>query len=135
MSMPDSWNNVWLTTGEPGCEHDFGDWCESDDPRVSLERRCKNCSAKIGRLPQAPPPSRAWPEVGQVWRHYKGNEYTVKDIGTLEATTEPCVMYFRTDGSDPRVWVRAMNSWMETVDIPEPSTLRTQFRFTQVLGW
>ncbi|HXR49969.1 MAG TPA: DUF1653 domain-containing protein [Verrucomicrobiae bacterium] len=53
---------------------------------------------------------------GTHWRHYKGNEYLVKDIVLIEATNEVAVLYASLE--QPAVaFVRPFTSWHEQVDI------------------
>jgi len=51
---------------------------------------------------------------GTRWRHYRGNEYIVKDIVLLEATIEVAVVYAPVD--QPQVaFVRPITSWFELI--------------------
>jgi hypothetical protein len=43
---------------------------------------------------------------GQIYRHFKGDEYVVLGIAVHTETSEDLVLYQRADGSDERVWAR-----------------------------
>lgn len=49
------------------------------------------------------------------WRHYKGNEYEVIEIGRHSETLEPMVVYRALYG-DGGLWVRPAEMWNEVVD-------------------
>lgn len=53
-------------------------------------------------------------EIGGVYAHYKdpNSRYVVIDIGLLEATKEPAVIYRK----DSVTWIRPLQSWLEMVD-------------------
>ncbi|HSX07047.1 MAG TPA: DUF1653 domain-containing protein [Candidatus Saccharimonadia bacterium] len=52
---------------------------------------------------------------GTRWRHYRGNEYVVKDIVLLEATVEVAVVYMPIN--QPEIaFVRPITGWFELVD-------------------
>ncbi len=55
---------------------------------------------------------------GGKYRHFKGNEYIVMDIGYHTETSEAMVIYY--DCKDPsKIWVRPLAMFMEHVDRPE----------------
>lgn len=48
------------------------------------------------------------------YRHFKGNEYVVMDIGYHTETSEAMVIYY--DCKNPaKVWVRPLSMWTEIV--------------------
>lgn len=48
------------------------------------------------------------------YRHFKGNEYVVMDIGYHTETSEAMVIYY--DCKDPaKIWVRPLSMWNEIV--------------------
>ena len=48
------------------------------------------------------------------YRHFKGNEYVVMDVGYHTETSEAMVIYY--DCKDPaKVWVRPLSMWNEIV--------------------
>lgn len=51
---------------------------------------------------------------GTHWRHYRGNEYIVKDIVLLEATVEVAVVYAPVDQQQV-AFVRPITSWFELI--------------------
>ena len=73
----------------------------------------------------------AMPQKGSLWRHYKGDIYTVTGECMLEATAEPAVLY-QKDGCTP-TWARALMSWNETVHSEGPGAIATRIpRFSLV---
>ncbi len=68
-------------------------------------------------------------EPGTQWHHYKGGEYTVKDIVLLEETMSLAVVY--TPAAHPTVaFVRPLTSWLEEVEFNG----RVQPRFVQAVS-
>ena len=55
------------------------------------------------------------PQVGEVWTHYKGNRYTIKDIAVIEENMIDCAIYYRSDGSDHTLWVRPLHDFTTNV--------------------
>lgn len=51
---------------------------------------------------------------GQVYRHYKGSEYRVLEVGTHTETGETMVVY-REDRGDRVVWVRPLGIFSSLV--------------------
>lgn len=51
-----------------------------------------------------------------VYRHYKGGEYDVLFVATLEATGEPLVIY-RARYGDHSIWARPVSVFTEHVTI------------------
>lgn len=48
------------------------------------------------------------------YRHFKGNEYVVMDIGYHTETSEAMVIYY--DCKDPaKIWARPLSMWNEIV--------------------
>lgn len=57
------------------------------------------------------------PEVGAVYKHYKGNKYLVLAIGKHSETTEDMVIYVSLyDNPESQVWVRPLGMFMETIE-------------------
>lgn len=54
------------------------------------------------------------PVDGQLFRHYKGGEYTIVATGFLEDSEAPCVVY-RSVLKD-MVWVRTAKNFLEPVE-------------------
>ena len=56
------------------------------------------------------------PEVGTIWRHYKGQEYEVVGNCVIEETCAPAVLYRKRSGDkNMTIWCRPLSSWNETV--------------------
>lgn len=64
-------------------------------------------------------------EVGGIYSHYKypENIYQVVNLGFIEATDEVCVIYQATYDKD-LVFIRPLNSWLETSEWKGKTTLR-----------
>jgi len=54
-------------------------------------------------------------KIGTTYKHYKGNRYKVTEIGLLEATNEPCVIY-QAVYNNKLIFVRPLSVWLETVE-------------------
>jgi hypothetical protein len=50
------------------------------------------------------------PVKGEVYRHYKGNEYKVLCLGHDEETNEELVVYVSMKDPD-EIWIRKLDSW------------------------
>ncbi len=50
------------------------------------------------------------------YRHYKGNEYEVLEVGTHTETGEQFVVYRALYG-DGQIWIRPVLMFLETVDV------------------
>lgn len=55
------------------------------------------------------------PEVGKLYRHYKGNVYQVLAVGLHTETLEELVVYKAISGD--QVWIRPLKMWIETVKV------------------
>ncbi len=53
-----------------------------------------------------------------IYKHFKGNEYEVIDIGTHSETQELCVIYRALYG-EKELWIRPLSMFIEEVDKPE----------------
>lgn len=53
-----------------------------------------------------------------IYKHFKGNEYEVIDVGTHSETQELYVVYRALYG-EKKLWVRPVNMFFEEVDKPE----------------
>jgi hypothetical protein len=75
----------------------------------------------MGDRSPLPPLPADRPEVGTVWRHYKGGWYQVVGVGRHSETLEPMVAYVRTnDPTKPREqWYRPLLLWNDEVDTDE----------------
>lgn len=55
--------------------------------------------------------------IGQVYQHYKGNQYYVLAIGKHSETLEDLVVYISLyKNSESQVWVRPLEMFIETVE-------------------
>jgi hypothetical protein len=65
---------------------------------------------------------------GTKWRHYKGGEYTIKDIVVLEETQSLAVIY--TSNAHPTVsFARPLSVWSEQIECDG----QTIDRFSRIL--
>lgn len=66
-------------------------------------------------------------EVGGKYYHYKTKDhfYTVLNVGLLEASEEPCVVY-QTSLPSQLIWVRSMSDWLAEVETEKGMVLRFQ---------
>jgi hypothetical protein len=53
-------------------------------------------------------------EIGKIYKHYKGNLYTVIALGKHSETLEDMVIYQSIDKK--HTWVRPMSMWNEKID-------------------
>ena len=58
-----------------------------------------------------------------VYRHYKGNEYEVLEIGTHTETGERFVVYKALYG-DGQIWLRPVSMFLKTVEVDETTLPR-----------
>lgn len=69
-------------------------------------------------------------EVGAYYAHYRDlkSGYKVIGIATLEASQEAAIIYQKEgeDGISSMVWIRALSSWLEEVDVENAKVPRFQ---------
>lgn len=70
------------------------------------------------------------PEAGELYMHYKGMYYKILQLGFIESTLEPCVIYqAQYDdielGKKP-VFVRPLKAFIEEVEVEERIVPRFQ---------
>lgn len=53
--------------------------------------------------------------IGAQYKHYKDKTYTVKDVASLEATNEPCVIC-QADYDKQVAWIRPISDWLKEVE-------------------
>ncbi|MFR5760537.1 MAG: DUF1653 domain-containing protein [Oscillospiraceae bacterium] len=54
-------------------------------------------------------------QLGQVYRHFKGDYYLVEALARDSETNEPCVIYRKLYG-DGGLWVRPLDMFLSPVD-------------------
>lgn len=73
-------------------------------------RSCWSAAAKHAKL------SNMEPKPGSKYRHYKGNEYEVVCVATMEADMTRVVVY--QDVSDAlKIWARPLSMFVEEVEV------------------
>ena len=68
------------------------------------------------------------PKSGDIYLHFKGNEYRIIGMGTHSETLEELVLY-ETVKAPGRIWVRPLDNFMEIVTLPTGVTAQ---RFVRV---
>ena len=53
------------------------------------------------------------PNVGEKWRHFKGDVYDIEGFAKGTATKEPMVLYRKADRSEDILWARLLSVWTE----------------------
>lgn len=66
--------------------------------------------------------------IGAIFRHYKGKEYKILQIGLYEADLVPCVVYqglyeCESFGKAP-IWIRPISQFLELVEVEGKSIAR-----------
>lgn len=65
-----------------------------------------------------------------IYKHFKGNEYLLKEVATHSETLEPYVVYQALYG-EQKVWVRPIAMFIEEVDKPEIGYKGPRFVFVR----
>lgn len=63
----------------------------------------------------------------QIYKHFKGNYYTILELGVHTETGEEMVIY--KDLYDDKVWVRPLNMFLEKVDKVKYPNVKQEYRF------
>lgn len=58
-----------------------------------------------------------------LYRHYKGNTYSVLHIGLHTETMEEMVVY-RDTADDSKIWIRPLSMWNDIVEVNGKKQLR-----------
>lgn len=73
---------------------------------------------------------------GQIYRHYKGGLYTIREVAVKEDTLEILVIY--QSNAKGSVWARTLSNWISLADteteyvLPDGSRRMGRRRFTRV---
>lgn len=67
-------------------------------------------------------------QLGQVYRHFKGDYYLVEALARDSETNEPCVIYRKLYG-DGGLWVRPTAMFLEPVDKKKYPDATQEYRF------
>ena len=66
------------------------------------------------------------PVPGDIYQHWKGQNYQVVLIGKTESDKEPAVIYVPV-GQD-NIWIRPMSEWSDIIDVIEGEAV-PRFKF------
>ena len=67
-------------------------------------------------------------QLGQVYRHFKGDYYLVEALARDSETNEPCVIYRKLYG-DGGLWVRPLDEFLSEVDRAKYPDAAQRYRF------
>ena len=67
-------------------------------------------------------------QLGQVYRHFKGDYYLVEALARDSETNEPCVIYRKLYG-DGGLWLRPLEMFLSKVDQEKYPDCLQEYRF------
>ena len=67
-------------------------------------------------------------QLGQVYRHFKGDYYLVEALARDSETNEPCVIYRKLYG-DGGLWLRPLEMFLSKVDQEKYPDCPQEYRF------
>ena len=67
-------------------------------------------------------------QLGQVYRHFKGDYYLVEALARDSETNEPCVIYRKLYG-DGGLWLRPLEMFLSKVDKAKYPDAPQEYRF------
>lgn len=72
------------------------------------------------------------PKPGQVYKHFKGNEYVIVGLAKHTETEEQLVIYTRSDNNstEPKWCARPLKMFMSKVDKEKYPDVKEEYRFT-----
>lgn len=68
---------------------------------------------------------RSLPLQGEMWRHFKGNTYTIVGVGRHTETEEQYVVYKKEEAGE--IWIRSLDNFMENVADTETGSYFRRF--------
>ena len=74
---------------------------------------------------------RFFPREGEIWRHFKGNDYQVICIGEHTESKKPFVVYYRLSTPDKK-HIRPLEMFMSEVDREKYPNATQEYRFERV---
>jgi hypothetical protein len=78
---------------------------------------------------------RSTPKPGEVFRHFKGNQYKILAIGHHSETKEKMVVYFDLSGKNSTIedpCIRPLDMFMSEVDHNKYPNVEQMYRFERV---
>lgn len=71
-------------------------------------------------------------QPGQVWKHFKGNQYRILNIGEHTETGELMVVYALVESIIPQTWVRPLSMFVEELDKEQYPDAQQKHRFERI---
>ena len=79
--------------------------------------------------------NRETPNTGEIWKHFKGNCYTILAVGHHSETKEQLVVYFDLSGKNSTLanpCIRPLDMFMSEVDHEKYPDVKQKYRFERV---
>ena len=79
--------------------------------------------------------NRETPNTGEIWKHFKGNCYTILAVGHHSETKERMVVYYDTSGKNSTInnpCIRPLDMFMSEVDHEKYPDVKQKYRFEKV---
>ena len=79
--------------------------------------------------------NRETPNTGEIWKHFKGNCYTILAVGHHSETKEQLVVYYDLSGKNSTLanpCIRPLDMFMSEVDHDKYPDVTQKYRFEKV---
>lgn len=79
--------------------------------------------------------NRETPNTGEIWKHFKGNCYTILAVGHHSETKEQLVVYYDLSGKNSTLanpCIRPLDMFMSEVDQDKYPNVKQKYRFEKV---
>ena len=60
------------------------------------------------------------PQPGEIYKHFKGNEYMIICVGKSSETEEEQVVYqdvYQGESDEPKIWIRPLEMFMDMKEV------------------